>query len=323
MDEFFQNQLLFGNSILEDIPHPSGLSGYLLNVLTIISHYFASTTFFVLLIPLIYFFYNSRFGIKMAIAVVSTGLINGVQKFIFSSPRPIGLSSQFTEIQSHIKELSFGFPSGHAHTSILLWGIIYLHFKNIYIRIFSIFFILYTPFSRMYAGVHFLGDILGGFLTGLISLIVIEWFFKKNPRFPDVMEWKNPNSSVTSSSLAVLAIMLSLLLLEAEHISIAQKNSLIQIVSASGSAAGLWLGITRWKLNFSNYDLEDIKVIPTFLLLLIAISLFYLGLGRVSEHFFKDSLLFRFIRYYMLNLIIIYTVPYLSLVVIGEKENPT
>jgi hypothetical protein len=46
----------------------------------------------------------------MAVAILSTGLINGLQKFIFASPRPIGLSTQFQEIQSSIKELSFGFP---------------------------------------------------------------------------------------------------------------------------------------------------------------------------------------------------------------------
>ena len=68
--------------------------------------------------------------------------------------------------------------------------------------------------------------------------------------------------------------------------------------------------------------LDDIKFLPTIFLLIISISLFYVGMGRVSDHFFKDSMLFRFIRYFILNFIIIYTVPFLSLVVLGEKENP-
>jgi membrane-associated phospholipid phosphatase len=320
---FFQNQYLFGNIILEMIPHPNGFLGNLLNILTIICHYLAGISTFVLLIPIIYFFYNRKLGIKLAIAVLSTGIINGLQKFQFSSPRPIGLSAQYYEIQNQIKELSFGFPSGHAHISILVWGLFYIQFKNIYIRILSLFFIIFTPFSRMYAGVHFLGDVLGGFIIGLISLFFLEWFFAKYPNFPNVNEWKNASGAVHSSILAIIAFTLSFLLLEQDAISTAHKHSLIQIVSASGALAGLWFGITRWRLKFSNYDLEDIKFFPTIFLLFITISLFYIGMGRVSEHFFKDSFLFRYVRYFLLNFIIIYTVPYLSLVVIGEKENPT
>jgi len=321
-DGFFQNQYLFGNFVIESIPHPTGFLGNLLNILAIICHYFAGVTTFVILIPILYFFYNNRFGVKMAVAILSTGLINGLQKFIFASPRPIGLSTQFQEIQSSIKEFSFGFPSGHAHISILVWGMFYIHFKNIYIRSLSIFFIVYTPFSRMYAGVHFLGDVLGGFLTGLVSLLLIEWFFNKYPGFPEIYDWKNAQKKVKSSLLAVTALSLSFLLLEDDPISSPQKYSLQQIISASGSMAGMWWGLTQWKLKYSNYDLDDIKFLPTIFLLIISISLFYVGMGRVSDHFFKDSMLFRFIRYFILNFIIIYTVPFLSLVVLGEKENP-
>ena len=315
-----QNEILFGNLLLEMIPHPNGFLGNLLNILTIICHYLAGITTFVVMIPFIYFFYNSRFGIKMAVAVLSTGILNGFEKYIFSSPRPVDLSSQFNEIGSIIKESSFGFPSGHSHISILIWGMIYIRFKNIYIRVVSLFFIIFTPFSRMYAGVHYPGDVIGGFFSGLISLIIIEWFFSRYPSFPSPNDWARAKSSVKSSSLAVIAFTLSFLLLD--DTSTNEKNTLVQIISASGSMAGLYIGLVRWKLNYSNYDIEDCKFIRTFLLLGLTIIALYVGLGRLSELFIKDSLIFRYIRYFTLNYSIIYIVPYLSLVILGEKENP-
>ena len=315
-----QNEILFGNLLLEMIPHPNGFLGNLLNILTIICHYLAGITTFVVMIPFIYFFYNSRFGIKMAVAVLSTGILNGFEKYIFSSPRPVDLSPQFNEIGSIIKESSFGFPSGHSHISILIWGMIYIRFKNIYIRVVSLFFIIFTPFSRMYAGVHYPGDVIGGFFSGLICLIIIEWFFSRYPSFPSPNDWARSKSSVKSSSLAIIAFTLSFLLLD--DTSTNEKNTLVQIISASGSMAGLYIGLVRWKLNYSNYDIEDCKFIRTFLLLGLTIITLYVGLGRLSELFIKDSLIFRYIRYFTLNYSIIYIVPYLSLVILGEKENP-
>ena len=320
-DVLFQNEFLFGNTLLEWIPHPAGFLGNLLNILTIICHYFGGITVFIVSLPIFYFFYNSRFGIKLCMAVLSTGLINGLQKYFFMSPRPRDLSQQFIEISGFIKENSFGFPSGHAHISILVWGMIYLRFQNIYIRGTSLFFILFTPFSRLYAGVHYPGDVLGGFFTGLLSLYAIEWFFKKYPKFPDPRSWKNPEKTFKSLVLAVIAITVSTVLLDTSTQT--QRGTANQIVSSAASAAGLFTGILLWKRRYENYDLEDIKWIRTLALLFLAIVSFYIGMGRISEHFFKDNEVFRYFRYFLLNFTIIYIVPYFSLVIFGEKENPT
>lgn len=317
----FPNEFLFGNTLLELIPHPMGFWGNLLIYLTLISHYFAGITAFIISLPIFYFFYNSRFGIKLCVAVVSTGLLNGLQKYFFKSPRPVELSGQFSEIGSFVKENSYGFPSGHAHISILVWGLVYNHFQNTYIRAISLFFIIFSPFSRMYAGVHYPGDVLGGFLFGLLSLYIIEWFFKKYPSFPDPKSWKNPDKTLRSVVLALIAITLSSVLLDTSSQPL--RSTANQIVSSAGSFAGLFTGLLVWKKRYDNYDLEDLKFFRTFLLLVLAIVSLYVGMGRISEHFFKDNEVYRYTRYFLLNFTIIYLVPYFSLVVFGEKENPT
>jgi membrane-associated phospholipid phosphatase len=109
-------------------------------------------------------------------------------KYLFESARPIDLSDAILAVQSDlIKETSFGFPSGHSHVSILVWGILFLEFKNKFFRAFAlVFIILFTPFSRMYAGVHYPGDVLGGFTMGLTSLLLIEFLFFTNSKFSTI-----------------------------------------------------------------------------------------------------------------------------------------
>ncbi len=317
----FYNEYLFGNTLLEAIPHPGGYLGFILRILSIVCHNFSSITAFVIAIPLFYFFYNSRFGIKLAVAVISTGIINGFFKFICSSQRPRGLSSQIQELSSIMKESSFGFPSGHSHISILVWGVIFNHFKNIYVRGIALFFIIFTPFSRMYIGVHYPGDVLGGFFMGLISLYIIEKFFTRYPYFPNVTEWRFPKKKVQSSVLGVLAFTLSFLLLEDNLSLTTYRSSLSQVISSAGSFAGMWIGLTLWKLKYSKYDLEDLKFFKTLFLLIVSILMLYIGLDKLSEAFFKENMIFRYFRYLLLNFAVIFIVPYLSLVATGPKEN--
>ncbi|MDX1958628.1 MAG: phosphatase PAP2 family protein [Leptospiraceae bacterium] len=309
----FENEILFGNKFLESIPHPTGFLGDLINLIVIICHYLGAIGFFFALIPFTFYFYNRRFGVKLAVAVISTGIFNGLAKFFFKSPRPTNLSSQFDRIQTIIKEGSFGLPSGHSHVSILLWGMIFLHFKNIYIRILAAFFIITTPFTRLFAGVHYPGDVIFGFCMGLVSLIIIELFFKAFPDFPDVNSWKSPGRSFRSASLFVLALSFSTILLGNTKLIEQEIQSLNQIVSASGSVFGLFLGLGVLKHFhkeiYSTYlNQEKLK---TILILGAGILVFQIGLGKLGEKILPNDFLFRYVRYAILNFYIVMMVPYL------------
>ena len=71
-----------------------------------------------------------------------------------------------------------GFPSGHVSLTTALWGGIAIVFNNRIIRILTSFVIVLMAFSRVYLGRHFIGDVLGGAIVGLISLVVFAHFLK-------------------------------------------------------------------------------------------------------------------------------------------------
>lgn len=67
----------------------------------------------------------------------------------------------------------FGFVSSHAANSFSIAVFLSYLFKNKYFTSISISWALVVSYSRVYLGVHFLGDILGGMVLG----ILLGWGF--------------------------------------------------------------------------------------------------------------------------------------------------
>jgi membrane-associated phospholipid phosphatase len=122
----------------------------------------------------IVFLYRRRYTAVLAFWLTMAGVGLSVQygKKIISRDRP-------TEVAFY-PEHNFSFPSGHATTSIALWGILayfgYRHLDHRRQRRLTILasgiLILMIGFSRIYLGVHFLSDVLAGFLLGAMWVLL-------------------------------------------------------------------------------------------------------------------------------------------------------
>lgn len=89
-----------------------------------------------------------------------------------------------------VNETSFSFPSAHAVISVVFYGfIIYLllpKIKNKKLKALKILtaslLVLFIGFSRIYLGVHYLSDVLAGYIIGLVWFgvgIYVSKFFNR------------------------------------------------------------------------------------------------------------------------------------------------
>ena len=115
---------------------------------------------------------NKKVGLCVASNLVITTLLNQLLKYIIQRPRPDGYRL--------IAESGYSFPSGHSMVSMAFYGlIIYLIWKmvkNKKIKYISCgvlgFLIPMIGFSRIYLGVHYASDVIGGFVVSIAYLIV-------------------------------------------------------------------------------------------------------------------------------------------------------
>ncbi len=141
---------------------------------------FASPLFVVsFLVILLILIRNKKYGLLLSFNTINIFLLNQILKAIFSRPRPFDLML--------IEETGYSFPSGHAMLALAFYGfLIYIIWqlnlskkvKKI-ITILLIALILLIGLSRIYLGVHYPSDILGGFAIALAYLIIFIKLLKK------------------------------------------------------------------------------------------------------------------------------------------------
>lgn len=110
-----------------------------------------------------------------------TALLNLSLKYIFARERP-------DLTQSLIMETGYSFPSGHAMFSVAFYGyLIFLLGKlkvkkstKIPLSIGLILLICLVCFSRIYLGVHYFSDIIGGILISSAYLIIFIYLLNRN-----------------------------------------------------------------------------------------------------------------------------------------------
>jgi undecaprenyl-diphosphatase len=133
----------------------------------------------IIAVVLVWRYWGKSEGILVAVAGLLS-LLDSPIKDIIARPRP---SPELVHI--FITEQNYSFPSGHALFSILVLGIlVYLiasHLRQRNLRILSstilIALVLLVGTSRVYLGIHWPSDVIGGYLIGGIFLTALIWSY--------------------------------------------------------------------------------------------------------------------------------------------------
>lgn len=159
------------------------MNPFLTNIIRIITHLgdpiiVTSITILLVIIPKT----RKKVGYPMAAAVIVSEALNLILKEIFARERP--------DILQLVNETTYSFPSGHAminttvYTMLGIFAIKYIRSKKIKISvvIMCIIMPLIISFSRVYLGVHYAGDVLGGMLLGFAVTVFIYALLKKEEK---------------------------------------------------------------------------------------------------------------------------------------------
>jgi type IV secretory pathway VirB2 component (pilin) len=135
--------------------------------------------------------------------------LNHVLNIIIKNPRPFiheGTYLQKWAVSTeNAKALAaeYSTPSGHAMAGSAFYSYLYASVENPFVRVIAVLAILATGFSRPYLGIHYPGDILIGWVIGLLVALVA---IKRADRISegwDKLSYKNQVTIVVCSSLVL------------------------------------------------------------------------------------------------------------------------
>ncbi len=239
--------------------------------------------FYFLMLSFLYWCVDAKESARFIVVFCLSYWLNSELKGLLNQPRPY-----FIEPGLKIGHCSGGggFPSYHAQGSFLFWGYLALWNKKTLLYIFSAAIILLIAFSRVYLGLHFPTDILGGWILAILMLCI---FIKFHGR---IEAWL---SGLNLSSKILIAFIIPVLM------SLVNPSS--WIISAMGTMGGFGVGycIAYKYINFGD-SAGFIQKLARYITGIVVLGIIHYGLrdilpGRGHSFF----LIFVFIRFWFMG----------------------
>lgn len=146
-----------------------GLPGWLEPVMEVVS-LFGTDTFFLFLLPVLYWCVNPRLGLRLGVIVLAAAWSNAVIKLLLHQPRPYWIDARVRPLST---EGAFGLPSGHAQIAAATWGALAAMVARPWAWWTAGATMVLIALSRVYLGVHFISDVVAGLALGLAVLLVV------------------------------------------------------------------------------------------------------------------------------------------------------
>lgn len=133
--------------------------------------------FYITILSLTYWCIDTSKSTYLVFILSLSVALNGALKEVFNQIRPIGVD----EIRSIYTETATGksFPSGHTQTATSFFVGLMVLFRKKIVWLFSGLAIVLVAISRLYLGVHWPADVIGGIGFGILASILAHLIVKK------------------------------------------------------------------------------------------------------------------------------------------------
>lgn len=218
--------------------------------------------FYLALFPLIYWCLDKRLGKHVLYVFLLSVAANSYLKHAFRGPRPYWIDSAVGLSQ----EDSYGVPSGHTQLATTVYLFLAIWLRKRWAWLLAILMIIAMGMSRVYLGVHFIHDVVVGFV---IALVIIGCYFVWQRIFADkfrksILGRKLLTALLLPISVAALYGITYLAIGEADlsvawsgFIPMSERVSVEAMATAVGTLLGIGIGLnlensrTRFKVQGS------------------------------------------------------------------------
>ena len=171
-EDVFNKEIMNGDIIGYKIVSTFLISDFVTPIAKFITNFGGAIFLIILTTILIIVIKNKKIGLSIFTNLAIITILNQILKRILQRPRP-------TEFRI-IEETGYSFPSGHSMISMAFYGyliyLIYKYVENKYIKwsliVLLSILICTIGISRIYLGVHYTSDVLGGFLISISYLVI-------------------------------------------------------------------------------------------------------------------------------------------------------
>ncbi len=171
-EDVFNKEIMNGDIVGYKLVSTFLISDFATPIAKFITNFGGAIILIGLAFTLFIFIKNKKIGVSIISNLAIITLLNQLLKRIVQRPRP-------TEFRI-VEESGYSFPSGHSMVSMAFYGyliyLIYKYVKNKYLKWISIILlsilICSIGISRIYLGVHYTSDVLGGFFISISYLII-------------------------------------------------------------------------------------------------------------------------------------------------------
>jgi len=147
---------------------------------------FASEAFIIAIVPAIYWCVHRKKGAELGLLILGSTFINLWIKQLLAWPRPYEIIPSL----GLAKESTYGMPSGHSQMSVVFcaYAVQFLP-KKWRIPVLTGVPLL-IGFSRVYLGVHFPSDVIGGYIIGAVFFMLFKLFGSDIKKALQHSEWR-------------------------------------------------------------------------------------------------------------------------------------